>query len=202
MIQDLADKNITELHPITDSIRRLTIAEFQAQADAYVINSPKFSRELGDWLLPNNDGGYLGMTGITFGLQDDEALRLHNGLSGKSSLQPEDGLKFAAGGKIFIEKSPLIGIITTKKDDVENWVMAGKLFEKIFLELTTKGIQIAVHAGITEVPLVKKIFGITIGTTRHITVLFRAGYIKKPEDLLRPYSSRLPLEQVVVTDRS
>lgn len=199
-IQGLADEDTTELHTITDSIRRLTIAEFQAQADAYVINSPKFSRELGDWLLPNNDAGYLGMTGITFGLQDDEALRLHNGLSGKSSLQPEDGLKFATGGKIFIEKSPFIGIITTKKDDVENWVMAGRVFEKIFLELTNHGVQVAVHAGITEVPLIKKIFGITIGTIRHITVLFRAGYAKKQEDTQRPFSSRLPLEKVILND--
>ncbi len=182
-IQRMPDGENTKLHITTDNLTRLSIAEFQSQADAYVINSPKFSRELGDWLLPNNTKSYLGMPGIGFGLQDDEARRLHNGLSGKSPLQPEDGLKFATGGKIFIEKSPMIGIITTKKDDVESWIKAGEVFEKIFLELTSQGIQVAIHAGITEVSLIKKIFSLTLGTSRHITILFRAGYVKKEEDL-------------------
>ena len=201
-IQKLPDGEDTKLHLITDGLRRLSIAEFQSQADAYVINSPKFSRELGDWLLPNNTKSCLGMPGIDFGLQDDEAERLHNGLSGKSPLQPEDGLKFAMGGKIFIEKSPMIGIITTKKDDIENWIKAGEVFEKIFLELTKQGIQVAVHAGITEVSLIKKIFSLTLGTNRYITVLFRAGYVKKEEDNKRPFSPRLPLKEILLSDKS
>lgn len=200
-IQKMTDGEDTKLHIITDSLRRLSIAEFQSQADAYVINSPKFSRELGQWLLPNDSKSYLGMPGIGFGLQDDEAQRLHNGLSGKSTLQPEDGLKFAMGGKIFIEKSPMIGIITTKKDDIESWVKAGEIFEKIFLELTNQGIQVAVHAGITEVTLIKKIFSLTLGTNRYITVLFRAGYVKKEEDNKRPFSPRLPLKEVLLNDK-
>lgn len=200
-IQKMPDGEDTKLHLITDNLRRLSVAEFQSQADAYVINSPKFSRELGDWLLPNNTKSCLGMPGIDFGLQDDEAERLHNGLSGKSPLQPEDGLKFAMVGKIFIEKSPVIGIITTKKDDIESWIKAGEVFEKIFLELTKQGIQVAVHAGITEVSLIKKIFSLTLGTNRYITVLFRAGYVKKEEDNQRPFSPRLPLEEVLLRDK-
>lgn len=201
LLQKITDGDTTHLHTITEGLRKLTIAEFQSQADAYVINSPKFSRELGDWLLPNDSRSPLGMPGIGFGLQDDEALRMHNGLSGKHALQPEDGLKFAAGGKIFIEKSPLIGIITTKKDTIENWIAAGRVFEKIFLELTNQDIQVAIHAGMTEVKLIKKIFGMTLGTTRHITVLFRAGYVKKEEDKNRPRSPRLPLKEVILNDK-
>lgn len=201
LIQKLAGEGAAKLDIITDSAKRLTVAEFQSQADAYVINSPKFSRELGDWLLPNNSTSFLGMTGITFGLQDDEALRLHNGLSGKSALQPEDGLKFATGGKILIEKSPLIGIITTREDSIKNWIIAGRVFEKIFLELTKQNIQLAVHAGITEVPLIKKIFSMTMETDRFVTVLFRAGYVKKQEDAHRPHSPRLPLQEVILTNK-
>jgi nitroreductase len=200
-IQKMTDGEETKLHIITDSLRRLSIAEFQSQADAYVINSPKFSKELGEWLLPNNSESYLGMPGIGFGLQDDEAQRLHNGLSGKLPLQPEDGLKFAMGGKVFIEKSPMIGIITTKKDNIESWLKAGGIFEKIFLELTNQGIQVAVHAGITEVSLIKKIFSLTLGTNRYITVLFRAGYVKKEADNKRLFSPRLPLREVLLSDK-
>lgn len=200
-LQKFTDNDTTKLHLVTDSIRRLGIAEFQSQADAFVINSAKFSRELGDWLLPNDTASFVGMPGIGFGLPDDQALRLHHGLSGKTSLQPEDGLKFAAAGKIGLEKCPLIGVITTKKDDVENWLSAGRIFERIFLELTSQGANLAMHAGITEVTLVKKIFSVALGTTRHVTVLFRAGYVKKEKDAARPHSPRLPLEKALLNDK-
>ncbi len=199
-IQQFADQETTQFHAVTDSLRRLGVAEFQAQADGFVINSSKFSKELGDWLLPNDTDSLLGMPGIGFGLQDDEAARLHNGLVGAAALRPEDGLKFAASGKIFIEKSPLIGIITTKQDDPLHWIAAGRLFEKIFLFLTEQNIQVAIHAGITEVSLIKKIFSMTLGTTRHTTVLFRAGYVKNEADTHRPFSPRLPLSSVLLTD--
>lgn len=201
IIKQIAKTQTITLQTIVDSTPRLTIAELQSQADAYVINSPEFSRELGGWLLPNDSTNNLGMTGITFGLQDDEAIRLHEGLSGKTALQPEDGLKFATGGKIFFEKSPLIGVITTKHDTIENWIQAGQIFEKIFLELTTSGIQLAVHAGITEVPLIKKIFTMTMATNEHPTIIFRAGYAKNNQDLERPFSARLPLEEIILTDK-
>lgn len=201
LIKKIPNEEITKLHLITGSLHRLGIAEFQSQADAYVINSPKFSKELGQWLLPNDTTNFVGMPGIGFGLTDEQALRMHNGFLGKSPLQPEDGLKFALGGKIGLEKSPLIGIITTTKDDIENWIMAGRNFEKIFLTLTDNNVQVAVHAGITEVPLIKKIFSATMGTTRYITVLFRAGYVKKEEDKNRPHSPRLPLTEVILKDK-
>ncbi len=200
-IQNFADGEIAKLHIITDGIRKLGIAEFQAQADGFVINSPKFSKELGDWLLPNNTDSFMGMPGIGFGLLDDQALRMHRGLLGETPLQPEDGLKFATAGKIGLEKSPAIAVITTKKDDMEHWIAAGRLFERIFLELTSRGICVAMHAGITEVALIKKIFSMTFGTMRHVTVLFRMGYAKNENDALRPHTPRLPLSEVIITDK-
>ncbi|TSC83751.1 MAG: Uncharacterized protein G01um101413_891 [Parcubacteria group bacterium Gr01-1014_13] len=202
LLKKTTDEKMTKLHLITDSLRRLGIAELQSQADAFVINSPKFSKELGQWFLPNDTANFVGMPGISFGLPDDQALRMHNGLLEKTALQPEDGLKFALAGKIGLEKSPLIGIITTKNDDIKNWLLAGRSFEKIFLTLTDNDIQVAVHAGIIEVPLIKRIFSATLGTTRHITVLFRAGYVKKEEDKNRPHSPRLPLAAVILSDKS
>lgn len=201
LLKKTTDEETTKLHLITNGLHRLSIAEFQSQADAFVINSPKFSKELGVWLLPNDTDSFVGMPGIGFGLPDDQALRMHHGLSGKTALQPEDGLKFALAGKIGLEKSPLIGIITTAGDNIENWLAAGRNFEQIFLTLTDNDIQLAMHAGITEVPLIKKIFSVTLGTTRHITVLFRAGYVKKEEDKNRPHSPRLPLEEIIIKNK-
>ncbi len=194
------DTSLT-FHLVTDYARKLTVAEFQGQADGYVINSPKFSRELGDWLLPNDTKSYVGMPGIGFGLTDIQALRLHQGLSGVSTLEPEDGLRFATASKIGIEKAPLLGFITATSDTPESWLATGRLLEKIFLLLTEERISFAVHAGITEVPLIKKIFGLTLGTLQPITALFRAGYVKNEADLERPHSPRLPLNEVLLSEK-
>ncbi len=197
-LQNLVKGSEVKLHIINDPLRRFSIAEFQGQADGYVINSKKFSKELGDWLLPNNTNSFLGMPGIGFGLQDDQATRLHKGLSGKTALQPEDGLRFAMAGKIYIEKSPLLAFLTIAQDNPQNWLEAGQVFERIFLNLESQGISVAVHAGIVEVGLIKRLFSASLATTRPLAVFFRAGFTKDKKNLLRPHSPRLPLNDVLL----
>lgn len=198
-LESATDGKKTKLHCITDRIRRLSIAEFQGQADGFVINSPRFSKELGAWLLPNDTDSPLGMPGAGFGLNDGEAIRIHEGLTGQSQLQPEDNLKFALAGKIAIEKSPFIGCITVPKDEVSYWFEAGRSFERIFLTLESLGISVAIHAGIVEVPLVNRIFGAALGTFRKPTVLFRAGVVKDVKDKNRPHSPRLSIQDILFT---
>ncbi|MFA5771043.1 MAG: hypothetical protein WC894_06170 [Patescibacteria group bacterium] len=188
-----------KIHIVSDRLRRLTISEFQGQADNFVINSKKFSRELGEWLLPNNTTSNVGMPGIGFGLGNDEADRLHRGLKGEIPLNPADGLKFSTGGKIGIEKSPAICFLTAADDTIENWIAAGEIVENIFLKLVANGIMFTMHAGITEVSLINKLFSMSfLGTSRKILSLFRMGYLKRIEDGDRPHSPRLPLDKVII----
>lgn len=201
IIRELAsatDGKKTKLHVITDSVRRFSVAEFQEQADGFVINSSRFSKELGAWLLPNDTDSGLGMPGIGFGLDDDEAQRIHDGLTGASSLAPEDTLKFALAGKYYIEKSPFIGCITIPKDEIVYWIEAGRSFERMFLMLESAGMSVGVHAGIVEVMLVNRIFGVMLGTLRKPAVLFRAGVVKNEKNKSRPHSPRLPIEEVLL----
>lgn len=186
-----------ELHLVGDPLRRQAMAEFQGQADSYVINSKTFSRELGDWLLPNDTPAALGMPGAGFGLQADQAVRMHRALRGEEKLQPEDGLKFALAGKFGMEKSPFIGFLTAAEDSPALWIEAGKTLERIFLICTSYGICTAVHAGVVEVALINRIFAATLGTTKRITAVFRMGYIKDVKDLERPHAPRLPVEEVI-----
>lgn len=203
IIENIKNKELTnnkdlKLHLITDQIRKLIISEFQGQADGFVINSKKFSRELGDWLLPNDTSSYIGMPGIGFGLQNQEAARMHRGLVGEEKLQPEDGLRFSLAGKTGMEKSPIICFITANKDEVASWISAGELFEDISLALTKENISNAMHAGIVEVSLINQMFAATLGTTRKILALFRIGYVKKESDANRPHSPRYTIEQILI----
>lgn len=185
------------LHFFTQLEKRQRIAEFQAQADGFVMNSPAFTRELGVWLTSDQCSNGLGMPGSTFGLPAEQAERLHLGLLGKIPLEPEDSLRFALGGKMGMEKSPLIGCITAADDSLSSWLAAGTLFERLFLKLAREGVAIAVHAGIIEVPLIERMFTASFGLTQHPAVLFRAGYAKRPDDLRRPASPRRPLSEVI-----
>lgn len=196
-IETLNNEKI-KIHLVSDRLRRLTIGEFQGQADNFVINSKKFSHELGLWLLPNDTDSAIGMPGRDFGLSDEEALRLHRGLIGEIPLNPADGLKFSTGGKIGIEKSPTICFLTAADDTVENWLEAGETVEKIFLKLAARNISFTMHAGITEVTLINKLFSMSfLGTSRKILSLFRMGQVKRKEDAMRPHSPRWPLDKVI-----
>ncbi len=199
-INTLGNEKI-KIHLVSDRLRRLTIGEFQGQADNFVINSKKFSHELGLWLLPNNTDSAIGMPGRDFGLSDDEAERLHRGLIGEIPLNPADGLKFSTGGKIGIEKSPTICFLTATDDTIENWLEAGEIVEKIFLKLAVQGISFTMHAGITEVALINKLFSMSfLGTSRRILSLFRMGQVKRKEDAQRPHSPRWPLDKVITNN--
>jgi hypothetical protein len=199
LVSFFKDKKI-ELKFITDPIRRLTLSELQGQADGFVINSSKFAKELGEWLLPNDSDSSLGMPGIGFGLKHDQSLRMHLGLCGKKPLEPEDGLRFALGGKISIEKSPLICMLSAEKDEPKYWLLAGQKFERMFLFLESQGFSVAVHAAIVEVGLINRIFSASLGTTKRLCVLFRTGKIKEKNDLLRPHSPRQDIGRVILKD--
>lgn len=197
-IARIAEAHGVQAHMITDPIRRQAIAEFQGQADGYVINSKAFATELGDWLLPNDTASFVGMPGMGFGLQDDEAVRMHKGLLGETPLEPEDGLRFSTGGKMSIEKSPLICCVTGRKNEPTQWITSGMAWEEMFLALHDVGYCVAMHAGIIEVPLINRIFAATLGTTRRPMCLFRVGTAKREKDTERSHSPRLPLNQILI----
>lgn len=201
LITKLNDATV-KLHLVSDTVHKLTISEFQGQADGYVLNSPRFSRELGDWLLPNDTHSHVGMPGNTFGLDDMQAQRISRGLRGESALEPEDMLRFSLGGKIGFEKSPVVAFLTTDKDDVPEWVAAGRAMERAFLILEREGISYAVHAAIVEVRLVNRIFAATLGTLQPLAAVWRMGYVKDPTiKNERPHSPRQPMESVLLDRR-
>lgn len=194
-----ADSDDVYLHIIDDKLRKFALAEFQSQAEGYVINNSNFSKELGHWLLPNDTKEFLGMPGFGFGFSDEDSLRIHQGLLNQGSkLEPEDTLKFSLAAKKGMEQSSFIGLIMSDQDTPMNWLSAGRYLERTLLYLTSQGIQTAIHAAIVEVPLINAMFAASIGTTKKILCVFRVGHVKYEKDLLRPHSPRLPLEKVLL----
>jgi hypothetical protein len=102
------------------------------------------------------------------------------------------------GGKIAIEKSPYIGLISVSKDIPANWVSAGETLEKILLTLESQGFSAAIHAAIVEVALVNRMFAASLGSRDKLAGLFRAGKVKDPNHLQRPHAPRQALEKILL----
>ena len=198
IISAIPDKKNVFLTLATEPAVRLKLAELQSQADGYVINSPAFRTELGSWLLPNDSKSGVGIPGSGFGLKDEQAIRLHRGLLGTEPLQPEDGLTFALGGKIMMEKTPSIGLLSVHADRPDFWLEAGRIAERIFLILEIAGVSVSIHAAIVEVALINSVFRVLFPSKNRLVFVFRAGYVSDKKYLNRPPSPRLPIDEVML----
>lgn len=184
-------------HLVSEKQQRRILAELQSQADAYVLNSREFSRELGDWVLPNDAPTGRGIPGHGFGLQDAEAHRLHRGFLGEIPLQPEDTLKFSLAAKQALEKSSGVCLIAGTKDTPATWIATGRILEYMLLTLEQHGVSASIHAGIIEVPLIHRMCQLSFDITDPLMTLFRIGYVKDKKDYARPHSPRAILSDVI-----
>ncbi|NQS89885.1 hypothetical protein HQ584_08865 [Patescibacteria group bacterium] len=211
-----------DLHVITDPATKVVIGKFQQRADGFVIENEGFARELGNWLLPNDNYDLpRGMRGQEFGLNDAAALRFHQGLKQEIRLGPDEVQGFAGSAYLRMTDASAIGVITVKKDDIEHQVQAGRAFIDLALFLETwgkamdvtrakgekrgegisdeaiiqGGISTSVHAALVEVGFANELLQLRLGTRSHPTVVFRMGI---PEKRDRPFAARPYLNEVLL----
>ncbi len=173
------------------------VAELQSQADTYVANSAKFSKELADWLLPNNTKQFLGMPGSTFNLTDTQTDEVIEGLANKSKMHADSLAGFSSSGKKGIESAAIIAMLTVSKQTIKNWVGVGIVLSNVqnLVELHRGGL--ALHAGLAEVTLVRMSLSAMGMTTSQPVILFRAG-IRDESTARLPHAPRLPIDQVLL----
>lgn len=177
-----------------DARKMQGIAELQGRADGTVINSVKFARELGDWLLPNDTPSFVGMPGDTFGVDHKMAERIHKGLRGEALITDSEKASIAQGSKLGIESSPLVGVLTLESDTPQDWLKAGITLESIALYLESHGINMAILAGLAEVDITRILISKGLGNHGdNPAVLFRAGYAIR----LNPHSPRLLINEAI-----
>lgn len=189
------------LHLVTDAPTKLFLGKFQELADSTVINREGFARELGDWLLDNDDPSPLGMRGREFGLSDAAARRFHLGLRGELQLLPDETAAFAKVGNIGMRSASAIGVITVAEDDLAHRLAAGRAYQQVALTLLRHDFVVAMHAGITEVTAPNMALRGRLRTRHRPEVVFRVGRPLRPEDGARPHASRPPLASILLPER-
>jgi len=188
------------LHLLTDTTTLMILGKFQELADTTVFNREAFARELGHWLLPNDDTSPLGMRGIEFGLGDVPALRFHRGLCGAERLLPDEVAGLAKGANAAMRSASAVAVITSDSDSVAARLDAGRAYAEIALLLQMRGYVTAMHAAITEVEAPNMALRGRLRTTRRPVVLFRVGKPMRVADGQRPHSVRPPLTQVILPE--
>ena len=173
------------------------VAELQSQADTYVANSAKFSKELADWLLPNKTKKFLGMPGSTFNLTDTQTDEVIEGLANKSKMHADSLARFSSSGKKGIESAAIIAMLTVSKQSIKNWVSVGIVLSNVQNLVEMHGGGLAVHAGLAEVTLVRMSLSAMGMTMTQPVILFRAGIRDQATPRL-PQAPRLPLDQVLL----
>ncbi|MEY2934483.1 MAG: hypothetical protein RL033_5232 [Pseudomonadota bacterium] len=189
-----------QLHLVKGALALKAIAKFQEQADRFVLESRQFARELGDWLLPNQDSSSTrGMRGREFGFDDEFSAHVHEGLRGQRQLLPDQLAAFAKGGKVGLESSSAVLVVSINSDDPTLQVRAGCAAQLVTLELSRRGFQSAYHAALTEVDWAASMFAASIlHTRRRPTVILRCGKAKRAIDLERPHASRPSIDDVIL----
>jgi hypothetical protein len=186
------------LHLLTDATTLMVLGKFQELADTTVFNREAFARELGHWLLPNDDSSPLGMRGIEFGLSDESALRFHRGLSGAERLLPDEVAGLAKGANAAMRSASAVAIITSDSDSVASRLDAGRAYADIALLLQMRGYVSAMHAAITEVDAPNMALRGRLRTTQRPVVVFRVGKPMRVADGQRPHSVRPPLTHIIL----
>ena len=200
------DEQVRSLHPgltlhlLTDAPTKIFLGKFQELADTTVINRPRFARELGAWLLPNEATSLVGMRGHEFGLSGGAATRMHLGLLGQGPLLPDETAGFAKVSNVGMRTASAIAVLTVAKDDVEHRVAAGRAFQRLATALVKAGFATAMHAGITEVDGPNLALRGRLRTSERPTVVFRIGKPIHAEDGARPHSSRPPLRDLLLPE--
>lgn len=181
-----------EFHVVKDMATRLAIATIQEQADLIVLKTNRFRHELAPLMLPNDSPKFIGMPGSGFGLSDEIALKLHRELGAHGRFDADLARGFAVSDRQGIISSPLIGVVSAKKDKPKLWLKAGQAWQKMALIAEHHRVNMAINAALVEVDLLNIALRLRLKTRNRPTVVFRAGYATEA----RSHSPRIPVEKV------
>jgi hypothetical protein len=202
MEERVAEYPCLRLHLLTDTPTLLFIGKFQELADSTVFNRDDFAMELGEWMLENDATSCVGMRGREFGLSDDAAQRMRQGLLRKGPLLPDEIAGMAKAANIGMRSSSAVAVITVERDNLEQRIAAGRAYEDLALLLVQHGFCNAMHAGITEVEAPNMALRGRLRTVNRPTVVFRLGQPLREEDGQRPHASRPSLRVLLVPEEA
>lgn len=179
------DTNI-DITLVYEKKSRKKIAEFIASATVQIMKQSPFRQELSRWLRHNYTRQFDGMPASTMGIGDIQSII-------GPFLMNTVNLATGESDRACVWSSPLLVIVTAKKESPVAWVKLGEIYEHILLYAATKHIHSATLTALVESSIASR-------KARQLLVLpgipqafIRLGYSNSPVTR----SPRLPVELVL-----
>lgn len=176
-----------EIHILTDSQSRDSLADMAAEVANFVYDDPIFKKELQEWLRPittdAKDGIALFDADVSAKETESIVKNIIHALPKEEAQKDRDLIKASTG----------FFVLTSTGDTKESWIRAGRLAEYCWLTLTNFDISVAPMTGLIEHPVVYQKLMKLLKTKKRPLFFARIGYTLKTSHV----SPRRPLEDVL-----
>lgn len=163
-----ADAEGAALVVVSDYVSRHAVAKLVAEADRRQMADPRFRRELADWLRIS-DRRRDGIHG--YSISD------HDVLPAPLVVRTFDvGAGRAAHDQEIATYSPVLAMLTTSRDERDDWLTAGQALQRVVLEATGLGLSYGFLNQPIEDDDLRPEVATTFGTTAFPQLLMRFGY--------------------------
>lgn len=185
----LLNINDLNIHIVENKNDKNLLADITLNAAINAMDDKDFRRELSKYVKSNITKSKTGMPGFSLGIPTPISLIIPTLLKyinvNKLSRKQDE--------KLLKDHTPMFVVISTKDDDKESWINAGRIFERIAIIAESNKIKISVLAAPIQIGEYYKDFQKVLQTNYRPQVFFRIGYSeKKPK-----HSPRLEVSDVV-----
>ncbi len=178
---ELAAQEGAWLHVLHPEPFRSAAADLVAEGDACLWSDPRWRRELAAWMHPRRRGDGLQVPAFARPLA-------------QAVIRTFDmGQGVAAKDRQIAEASPVLAVIGTSSDAVEDWLRAGQALGRVLLSACLNGIQASYLNQPVQVPALRLKLQHLIGRPGFVQLLVRFGYA----DGDNPAAPRRPVEDLL-----
>jgi hypothetical protein len=147
------------------------LADLVAEGDRIQMADPAFRRELASWVRHNHSPARDGMRAHAFGVPD-----LLSRLAPVLVRRIDTGRRQAAKDRRLTLGSPLVVVLGTDQDTIDDWLATGQVLARVLLAATLWDVSASFVDQPVEVPPLRNELAALIGTTGAPQLVLRMGY--------------------------
>jgi hypothetical protein len=210
--RSLPEELLGDLHAAAAAADQVVLRVFRSPTEKFAwgkleeaalkhkLEEEAFRRELGHWILDNDDEtSERGMRGREFGFDDRVCRELAQQLRGEAALHGDQLALMARGGRMLLASASAVCALSCREEHPAHLLDVGRVYQRCSLAAWRRGFVQAVHSAICEVSHVRAMCRATLLRTAGApSLLFRLGVPTRSLDLARPHSSRPALDSLLV----
>lgn len=179
-----------KINTISDRATKDILAEIALRATSAAMANKLFREELSHYVISNTSKSKVGIPGFNMGFPTLLSYFAPTMLK----LFDMSKLSNKADEKLLKKQTPYMIIISTKQDNPENWLIVGRIFQRISLITTSVGVSLAVWAASIQIGEYYKDIQKVVGTNFRPQMFFRMGYATND---MGGHSPRLATDDVI-----